>query len=513
MKKLQRSLQLTAAWLVSVRQPMAAVACAAVLLECAIAWARPGGGHSYSGRRSSGGGHGGGGGGDFSGELIYFLIRLIFFYPSVGVPLLLIVLFVVWRMRNRGFESWSTSSPQRARMAAAPARPKQRLAALFAVDPDFSPIVFEDFAYRLYASAARARTAGPALEALAPYLAPEVRRALREEEPVGVPTTQVIVGSMRITQVTVPAPNDPQPQAQISLLYESNLSVGQQNSERTFYLRESWTLVRDKSARTAPPEQTERLGCPSCGAPFESSDSARCRYCNQVVNTGRFAWLVRERRVLARELRPPALTSDVPEMGTNAPSIVDPEQNQAWQALVARDPALNEADVSARATMIFDKLNHAYSALDLAPVRGLLSDGMFDYLRYWTDAYRAQGLRNVLQNTRIVRTQRVKVQSDRYFDAITLRIWASGIDFTIDERTQHTVSGSTQRPREYSEYWTFIRAAGTRGQSRAQASCPSCAAPLNVNMAGNCSYCSAHITRGEFDWVLSKIEQDEAYEG
>jgi hypothetical protein len=32
-------------------------------------------------------------------------------------------------------------------------------------------------------------------------------------------------------------------------------------------------------------------------------------------------------------------------------------------------------------------------------------------------------------------------------------------------------------------------------------------------MAGTCSYCSAHITRGEFDWVLSKIEQDEAYEG
>jgi hypothetical protein len=32
-------------------------------------------------------------------------------------------------------------------------------------------------------------------------------------------------------------------------------------------------------------------------------------------------------------------------------------------------------------------------------------------------------------------------------------------------------------------------------------------------MAGACEYCGAHLTRGEFDWVLSKIEQDEAYTG
>lgn len=485
----------------------AAVAVCAWWLDQESAWARPGGGQSYSGDRHGGGGNGGG---DFSGELIYLLIRLIFVYPQVGVPLALIVAFVIWRMRNRGFESWDTSALHR--QVSARAQPKLRLDALFAIDPDFSPIVFEDFAYRLYATTQRARTDRAALEALAPYVASHVRETLAREEPVGVPTTQVIVGSMRIAQVHVPGPSDAQKQVTVTVVYESNLSVGEPAS-RTFFMRESWTLARDRQARTRPPEQTERLGCPSCGAPFESSDSARCRYCNQVVNTGRFAWLVSERRVLSRELRPPALTSDVQEVGTNAPSLVSPDQQQAWQALVARDPALNEADLQARISLIFDQVNHAYSALDLQPVRGLLSDGMFDYLRYWTDAYRAQGLRNVLETAHIARVQRVKVQSDRYFDAITFRVWASGLDYTIDVRTNHLVSGSNQRPRDYSEYWTLIRAAGVRGQARADANCPSCAAPLSVTMAGNCSHCSAHITRGEFDWVLSKIEQDEAYEG
>ena len=32
-------------------------------------------------------------------------------------------------------------------------------------------------------------------------------------------------------------------------------------------------------------------------------------------------------------------------------------------------------------------------------------------------------------------------------------------------------------------------------------------------MAGHCEHCGADVTSGEFDWVLSKIEQDDAYTG
>jgi hypothetical protein len=32
-------------------------------------------------------------------------------------------------------------------------------------------------------------------------------------------------------------------------------------------------------------------------------------------------------------------------------------------------------------------------------------------------------------------------------------------------------------------------------------------------MTGNCEYCQARIVSGDFDWVLSRIEQDEVYTG
>ena len=43
--------------------------------------------------------------------------------------------------------------------------------------------------------------------------------------------------------------------------------------------------------------------------------------------------------------------------------------------------------------------------------------------------------------------------------------------------------------------------------------CPNCAAELNITMAGECEYCGSKLTSGDFDWVLSEIQQDEEYTG
>src|SRR5947199_6686215 len=71
----------------------------------ALAFARPGGGQSFSGGggHSSGGGSyhssGGGGGGDGGAifELIYWTLRILFYYPQIGLPLLAgIIILVAW---------------------------------------------------------------------------------------------------------------------------------------------------------------------------------------------------------------------------------------------------------------------------------------------------------------------------------------------------------------------------------------------------------------------------------
>ena len=36
-------------------------------------------------------------------------------------------------------------------------------------------------------------------------------------------------------------------------------------------------------------------------------------------------------------------------------------------------------------------------------------------------------------------------------------------------------------------------------------------AQVTVGASGICEYCGGKLTRGEFDWVLSRIEQDDSY--
>ncbi len=132
-------------------------------------------------------------------------------------------------------------------------------------------------------------------------------------------------------------------------------------------------------------------------------------------------------------------------------------------------------------------------------------------MRFWLEAYTAAGLRNVSTNT-ITNMEPARVTRDRWYDAITVRIFATGTDYTIDANGA-LVSGSSTKRRPFTEYWTMIRGRAAIGLPRADKACPRCGAPLSIDMAGSCTHCRAHVVSGEFDWVLSRIEQDDAYAG
>src|SRR5947208_2438047 len=77
-----------------------------------LAAARPGGGESFSG----GGGHGGGGGGGGGGaifELIYWVFRIIIYYPQVGLPILAIIIgAVLWSAyKQHENKDWDSGPP------------------------------------------------------------------------------------------------------------------------------------------------------------------------------------------------------------------------------------------------------------------------------------------------------------------------------------------------------------------------------------------------------------------
>ncbi|HEX3526125.1 MAG TPA: TIM44-like domain-containing protein [Thermoanaerobaculia bacterium] len=511
------------------------------------AQARPGGGHSYSGSHSShssgshsspshsSGSHSSSGSGYHSTPSVSRpslgpVVPVVPIRPSqpsrpsspgstglgCGCMLIMLLVFIglivliIWMIKR----SKAAAPPP----GAPPPQPLD-LDVIRTLDPDFSAVLFLDFAYALYARAHQARANSQALDALSPYLSPAVRAALAAREPAGVPVAEVVVGALRVVGIHLPSPPSQatQPaQVRVRLEIESNLTLGDAGSERTQYAAESWTLVRDAGVRTKPPQDVQSFHCPNCGAPFASSGSDRCEYCGEVVSNGRFDWTVVAADLDGVEDAPPALTGTVEEEGTNLPTIFHPQALARRAELLKDDPATTDQALAARLQLIYNELNTAWTNLDLRPIRPYVSDSLFDYLQYWIDAYNRQGLRNVLQGMRLTGLEMVKVVRDRWFDAVTFRIRATGRDTTVRQATGELVGGRPDRDRQYSEYWTLIRGAGVKGAPRADKSCPNCGAALeaaDVNQAGQCAHCGARITRGDFDWVLSRIEQDESYTG
>ncbi|HSS02236.1 MAG TPA: TIM44-like domain-containing protein, partial [Kofleriaceae bacterium] len=376
------------------------------------------------------------------------------------------------------------------------------------LDPAFSQVVFEDFAFRLFSTAHRARHAAEALAQVAPYVSEDARASLAERAPAGQPVEQVIVGALRTYHVALP---EGAGRVRVGIEYEANLAT----AGHTSYCVERWMFARDAGVQSKPPGAARTFPCPNCGAPWEAARSGTqvCASCGQAVDNGRFDWIVEEAELVSSDERPPTLTTEVPERGTDLPTYRQPDVDAAWVQLTRSDPQVTQPAFDARLAMIYDQLNQAWSRNDLTPARGLVSDGLYDYLSYWVDAYRRQGLRNVLTEMRITHTALARLARDRYYDAVTIRIWATGKDYVVREPGGERVRGSRHRDRAYSEYWTLIRTAARKGTPVAAPACSNCGAPLQITQSGECEHCGAHVTSGEFDWVVSKIEQDDSYRG
>jgi ribosomal protein L37AE/L43A len=388
---------------------------------------------------------------------------------------------------------------------------RRMLERLGAVDKNFSIVVFEDFVGALYTQSLLAAGRGE-LAGFSAYLNASAFQSLQARDVQGL--SVVLPGSITVEQTD--GVQDPNAEfVGVTLRIEANLA--QRNfatgEERAIYTNERWRFIRNRGVQSKPPERTQTFTCPNCGGPLAAVLAGKCNQCGKYVASGAFDWSVQRAEVLYAESRGPMLTGTTEETGTHNPTIVDRSAESRAQQLAARDPAFQWPNFQSRVHYIFQQFQLGWSNRDLQPMRPYLSDALFSTQTYWVQEYLKQKLRNVTENAHVVRIDLARVTSDAYFDAITVRIFAESLDYTLADSTGQTVAGSRTEPRQYTEYWTLIRGRSTHGPAKADPTCPRCSAPIDVTVAGECKYCKAKVTSGEFDWVLSRIEQDEVYQG
>jgi hypothetical protein len=340
-------------------------------------------------------------------------------------------------------------------------------------------------------------------------VADHARLALQNDGRVAE-VTGIIIGGMTYASVHV----DPLGGAQIDVDVESNyVERYRPQGEQRFYVKERLRLTRAPGARSRDPGKARTLNCPNCGGPLSNMRGTTCSFCHTTVPQGSKDWAIVSIHVLEREPRGPLLTSNVGEQGTSLPTIYDAKAQSAFAQIQAKDPqGTSWAQVEHRVGLVFQEFHAGWVARDPTRVRPFVSDNLFQSQLYWIDLYRSSKCINRTDGSHITRLELANATTDAYYDAVTVRLYATGLDYTVAEDGR-LLSGSQSQPRAYSEYWTMIRGAQKKKTDKNERQCPSCGAPLKINMTGNCEYCAVKVTSGEYDWVLSRIEQDEAYTG
>jgi predicted lipid-binding transport protein (Tim44 family) len=504
--------------------PLVVIALLAVLLLAQLldpteALARVGGGQSYGGSsHSSSSSHSGGGGGGGGGDLVFFLLWLCIEHPVIGIPITIAVVIVLI-VKARIGKRWEGVGGGSYRPAPRPVPPGQlahhrepsvNLRALQEMDANFSVPAFLDFAQVVYARCQQERARG-SLAVVAAYLSPGARATLEQRSQGLEGIRDVVFGTTRLASAARRGDR-----LVVEVHYETNLTEQRGGHSQQLLVTERWTFRKRVGTLSPSPTQLVAMACPSCGNPAETRPDGSCVHCDTPIGAGQALWEVTEPSLVHQEpIKPPPLSLGAgEEAGTGLPTVYDPMLGPQLRAFSTRHPDFQLPAFQQKVRASFLQLQQAWTEGRWEKARVLQTDHLYQSHRYWMDRYQRFGLRNVLEQVEVLEVTLVKLTADAFYEAATVRIKARMIDYTVDKGGA-VLGGHKSKLRTFSEYWTFIRSAGKHSERQGDMlHCPACGAPLDrLSQTGVCGYCDAKIASGAHDWVLSSIEQDEAYQG
>ena len=174
-----------------------------------------------------------------------------------------------------------------------------------------------------------------------------------------------------------------------------------------------------------------------------------------------------------------------------------------------RDPAFSEAVLTEKISNLYVKLQNAWTAKDLEPVRPYLSEDL-----YAKSERQVQTMKNNKQTNYIDRIAVLGVTLSGWYtdgtnDSMVARLNTRIDDYVVDDTTGNVIRGDKNKELFMEYEWTFVRKAGMTtpaSDDLHETNCPNCGAPINVAQNAKCPYCGTVITNTEHDWVLTQIK-------
>ena len=184
---------------------------------------------------------------------------------------------------------------------------------------------------------------------------------------------------------------------------------------------------------------------------------------------------------------------------------------EGLRALHAKDPNFDEEDFLDDASNLYVRLQNAWTAKDLEPIRPALSDSFYAQMdRQLHQNYIAKGHTNVVENISVLGTEIIGCEKDSVNDILTIRINTRITDYVLNDATGSLVRGSKTAEKFMTYLWSFSRPLSKKTDPEKAGvdsrHCPNCGAPIDMNQSAVCAYCGSTLKSADHDWILFKIQ-------
>jgi predicted lipid-binding transport protein (Tim44 family) len=294
---------------------------------------------------------------------------------------------------------------------------------------------------------------------------------------------------------------------------------------------EEWVLQRSRDPEALAAAENPK--CPNCGAPLSVDSEGQCAFCQAVVPGAKADWL-------ASYINRPAVVdtteqsqgqadggsvAGAPDPGyaraallgesPPSPAVAEAAASVGLAAIRAHDPAFNIGGLLAEAREIFLRLEQLRGEADLPGLRPYVDDVLWQAEVARAAAARVGESQQVHAFLEVHSIVVAGADSGADGDRLSVRVMAQSADHVIDTRSGRQVSGNNNLT-SWTASMVLLRGPGLTSdplRGLQAHSCPSCGASFNIGEDGRCRGCGKHVTGGEFDWILSRIETPAASGG
>ena len=194
---------------------------------------------------------------------------------------------------------------------------------------------------------------------------------------------------------------------------------------------------------------------------------------------------------------------------TNVPTATPASALKPMESYKELDPNFSSADMEAKISNVFIRLQAAWMKKDLSDVRTCLTDEFFAQTDRQLDAYRTKKQTNVIERIAVLGVSLTGWDQNDKNDMIIARVSARMADYVTDDTTGDVVRGSRTADRFMEYEWTLVRTKGKKtgvDDEKVRKSCPYCGAPLDINRSAKCEYCDNIVSTNDYDWCLASIK-------